>query len=198
MRRTLLGTIVVLLFVVVGWASVSDAHEGHGQASPQASPGAGTPTATGMGAAYLTITNQGEEADRLLGGETDVAAVVEIHEMSEKDGVMEMRPLADGLEIPAGETVELKPRGYHIMLIGLTRDLNRGDRYELTLQFEKAGEVTVTVEVLPTAEPAEGTPVAPVTAGDLTISNVWSRPAPALGGATHMGTPEATPGTHGM
>ncbi|MER3484909.1 MAG: hypothetical protein C4345_01930, partial [Chloroflexota bacterium] len=91
-----------------------------------------------------------------------------------------------------------KPGGYHIMLIGLTRDLKAGDRYELTLQFEKAGEVTLTVDVRPTAEPGAGTPVTSVTVGDLVISNVWSRPAPAMGGTMDHGTPEATPGMGGM
>jgi hypothetical protein len=195
MRRWMIGSFIVALAVMAMWVRTGDAH--HGEEGMSATP-AGTPAAMAMGAAYLTITNNGTEPDRLVGGTTAVAKVVEIHEVVNKDGVMQMRPLANGLDIPAGETVELKPGGYHIMLIGLTRDLKVGDRYELTLHFEKAGEVTLTVDVRPAAEPGAGTPVASVMVGDLAISNVWSRPAPAMAGAMNHGTPEATPGMHDM
>lgn len=198
MHRMIAGSIIIALLVAAIWTATSDAHEGHDHTTMSATPEPGTPVAMAMGAAYLTITNHGTESDRLVGAKTDVAKTVEIHEMVEKDGVMQMRPLAHGLEIPAGQTIELKPKSYHLMLIGLTRDLKPGDRYELTLVFEKAGEVVLTVDVRPTAEPGEGTPVAAVTAGDLTIANAWSRPAPAMGGAMTGGTPEATPGMSGM
>lgn len=198
MHRIFAGSIIIVLVFAAIWAGTGEAHEGHDHSSMSATPEFATPAAMAMGAAYLTITNNGSEPDRLVGGKTSVAQIVEIHEMAMKDGVMEMRPLANGLEIPAGQTVELKPKSYHLMLIGLTRDLKPGDRYELTLMFEKAGEVVLTVEVRPTAEPGMGTPVAAVTVGDLTITNVWSRPAPAMGGAMTGGTPEATPGMGGM
>lgn len=63
------------------------------------------------------------------------------------DGAMTMRELTDGLELPAGETIALEPGGYHIMLLDLVEPLVEGDSFELTLSFETAGEVTVTVDV---------------------------------------------------
>ena len=93
--------------------------------------------------------------------------------------MMEMRPLADGLAIPAGESVVLEPGGYHIMLIGLTGDLNAGESFTLTLTFEKAGEVTVeAIIVTGNDKPTEGY-AEPAVAGDITVSDVWSRAAPA-------------------
>jgi copper(I)-binding protein len=146
---------------------------------------------TGTAAAFMLVQNSGADDDVLLGGETGVAAVVEVHEMADVDGIMEMRPLADGLIIPAGGEEILEPAGYHIMLIGLREDLTNGRTYDLTLRFEKAGEVTVPVTIRPRAElSADSSPAAPVTVGDLTITDPWSRPAPATGLAD-MGTPAA-------
>lgn len=163
----------------------------HGTATPAAGHGDGS--MTGSGAAFMLIQNGGAEDDVLLGGETDVAGVVEVHEMADVDGMMEMRPLSDGLTIPAGGEETLEPGGYHIMLIGLKEDLTNGKTYDLTLHFAKAGEVTVPVTVRPRAELAAGAATAaPVIAGDLTITDPWSRPAPATG-MGEMGTPSATP-----
>lgn len=166
-----------------------------GMATPAASP-MSEMSMTGTGATFMMIQNAGAEDDVLLSGETDVAQVVEIHEMADDNGVMVMRPLADGLTIPAGSEEVLKPGGYHVMLIGLTEDLTNGMTYELTLNFARAGEVTLPVTVRPRAElAAEATSAAPVTVGEITISDPWSRPAPATGMAEmeQMATPEATP-----
>ena len=165
----------------------------HGTATPGAGHGDDDMGMTGTAAAFMLIQNGGAEDDVLLGGETDVANVVEVHEMADVDGVMEMRPLADGLTIAAGGEETLEPGGYHIMLFGLKEDLTNGKTYDLTLHFEKAGDVTVPVTVRPRAElAADATPAAPITVGDLTITGPWSRPAPATG-LGEMGTPEATP-----
>ena len=77
------------------------------------------------------------EVDRFL---SDKA---ELHEMGVKDGVMTMRPVAGGLEIPAGGKVALKPGGYHLMFIGLKRQPKQGEKFPATLTFEKAGSVKV-------------------------------------------------------
>ncbi len=98
------------------------------------------------GAAYMNITNGTGQADALLGVETDVAASPEIHETTEENGMMAMHPV-ERIEIPAGGTVELKPGGYHVMLIGLIRELEVGSMIDLTLKFEKAGDVKVVAEV---------------------------------------------------
>ena len=74
---------------------------------------------------------------RLVSVSSPAAGVVEVHEMAVVDNLMTMRRLA-GLELPAGRAVELKPGGYHIMMIGLTKDLRAGESFELTLTFERA------------------------------------------------------------
>ncbi len=89
-----------------------------------------TPGGAKVGGAYLKITNTGTEADRLVGGTLPVAAAVEVHEMSMTDGVMKMRKLDKGLEIKPGQTVELKPGGYHIMFTGLQRRPEAGPARE--------------------------------------------------------------------
>ena len=101
----------------------------------------------GTGAVFMVLKNKGGEADRLVGGQTDVAKVVEIHETVMKGEVMKMQMLANGLEVPAKGEVLLKPGGYHVMLIGMTRDLKVGDTFSLDLQFEKSGTITVEPEV---------------------------------------------------
>ncbi|RUY67895.1 copper chaperone PCu(A)C, partial [Mesorhizobium sp. M7A.F.Ca.CA.001.09.2.1] len=65
------------------------------------------------------------------------------HEMGVKDGVMTMRPVAGGLEIPAGGKVALAPGGYHLMFMGLKRQPKQGEKFSATLTFEKAGAVSV-------------------------------------------------------
>ena len=106
-----------------------------------------TPRGAKAGAGYLTIENKGSAPDRLVGASSDVAGKAQIHEMKMANGVMKMRPLDNGLEIPAGQTVKLAPDGYHIMLMDLKSQLKRGEKLPLTLTFEKAGKVTVTFEV---------------------------------------------------
>lgn len=139
----------------------------------------------------MEIRNDGADADTLLGASTDVSQAVEIHSMEMEGGVMTMRPLPEGLTIPAGETASLKPQGYHVMLINLTRDLRPGDRFQLTLTFAKAGDVAVNV-VVGAGKPDDAETV---TTGSLTIEGAWSRPAPMLdgGGAAqdHSATPAA-------
>lgn len=98
-------------------------------------------------AGYVVIENTGDEDDKLLGVKTSVADKSEVHRTSMSEaGVMRMRP-APELLIPAGETVEFKSGGDHIMLMGVRTPLKAGDFIDLTLTFERAGEVTVTTQV---------------------------------------------------
>ncbi|NJL92948.1 MAG: copper chaperone PCu(A)C [Anaerolineae bacterium] len=100
-----------------------------------------------IGAAYMRIANQGETVLSLVGGATEAAAVVEIHEMAMGEGdVMMMRPMP-ALELPAGETVVLEPGGLHVMLIGVSEDLAVGQAIPLTLVLEDGTEVTLAVPV---------------------------------------------------
>ena len=107
-----------------------------------------TPKGASVGAGYLKIANAGTSADRLVGGSSDVASSFQIHEMTMEKGVAKMRPLKDGLEIKPGQTVELAPGGFHIMLAGLKKPLNKGDHFNATLTFEKAGTVDVEFDVM--------------------------------------------------
>ena len=107
-------------------------------------------------AAYMTIHNLGTDAETLRGASSPKAARVEIHETEMTDqGVMKMRPLEDGLALPAGETATLKPGGRHIMVMGLDSALAKGATLPLTLDFERAGlvEVSVPVGTGPSAAP---------------------------------------------
>jgi uncharacterized protein YcnI len=93
-----------------------------------------------VGAGYLKIRNTGSEADTLVSVETPVAARGEIHDMTMTDGVMRMRRLSDGIEIPAGGNIELKPGGMHLMFIDLKQALVEGERIPVKLTF-KSGAV---------------------------------------------------------
>ncbi|TRW96911.1 copper chaperone PCu(A)C [Paracoccus sp. M683] len=96
---------------------------------------------------YVEIRNGGAD-DALTGIATPAAAMPMLHETVVTDGVASM-PHAMSVPVPAGEIVKLAPGGYHGMLMQLTGALNEGDSFPVTLTFEKAGEVTVDVEVVP-------------------------------------------------
>ena len=134
-----------------------------------------SPMMASAGAAYMVIENTGSAADALIGASSTVATSTEVHETYEMPaesgmpmespaasggmggmespaasggmgGMLGMRPVAR-VEIPAGGKLELKPGSYHIMLIGLNQELKVGDKIEITLKLEKAGDVKVTAEV---------------------------------------------------
>ena len=96
---------------------------------------------------FMTLTNSGAAADTLIAARSPAAARVEIHEMAMQGDVMRMRELSDGLPLPAGDTVQLAPGGYHLMFMELAGPLAEGDRIDLTLTFEHAGEVTLPLPV---------------------------------------------------
>jgi hypothetical protein len=108
------------------------------------------------GGGFLKLINQGPSADKLLSGKADVSGRVELHSMRMEGDVMRMRQV-DTIDVPAGGTVELKPGGMHLMFLELKAPLKAGDKFPLVLRFEKAGEVTVQVNVeapKPDAAPA--------------------------------------------
>lgn len=96
-------------------------------------------------AAYFTLVNRGA-ADRLTGAATPIANSAELHESSNENGVMKMRHVPT-LALDPGKPVTLAPGGYHVMLMGLKNPLKTGDSFPLTLSFERAPPVTVTVKV---------------------------------------------------
>jgi copper(I)-binding protein len=111
-----------------------------------------TPKGAEVAGAYFKITNTGTTPDRLVGGSSPVAGRFEIHEMSMDNGVMKMRPVPNGLEIKPGESVELKPGAYHVMMLDLKQPLNKGDHVKATLKFEKAGPVDIEYNVVGVGE----------------------------------------------
>ncbi|RJG03552.1 copper chaperone PCu(A)C [Noviherbaspirillum sedimenti] len=98
-------------------------------------------------AAYINIENRGSTADRLVGASSPVAGTTEIHVMTMNGNVMKMREVGE-IAIDSGATVVMRPgEGYHIMLLNLKKPLKAGERFPLTLRFEKAGKVKVSVEI---------------------------------------------------
>jgi copper(I)-binding protein len=100
----------------------------------------------GTSAAYLTIANSGGTADALLKAESDVANTVELHTMTMENNVMKMFPV-EKIDIPANGKAELKPGGFHVMLIGLRHDLKEGEVVKLTLTFQNSGKIEVEAPV---------------------------------------------------
>jgi copper(I)-binding protein len=98
------------------------------------------------GAGFMTLKNNDSAPDRLISAASPAARVVELHTHIREGDVMRMRPVAD-IPVPPGQTVHLRPGGLHVMLIGLTEPLRQGASVPLTLRFERAGEVQVTLSV---------------------------------------------------
>ena len=186
---TIIAALVAILATTLGGSLVAAQHDhGHGHATPDAHDGH-MMGGTGTGVVYMTIENTGDEDDALIGASTDRAQMVEVHEMRVKDDIGMMVAHDGPLVVPGGDSVALEPAGLHIMLIDLNDDIRLGDTFDLTLEFERAGEVTVPVTAVLDAEDAEGETIE---AGDLKISGVWSRPAPRIDGASPA-TPDASP-----
>ena len=116
------------------------------------------PAKSGNGAAYMTLSNEGKAPDRLVAvSAPDVARSAELHESStDAQGVMRMRPVEGGVEVPPGGEARLAPGGYHVMLVGLKHPLAEGKNFPLVLTFAKAGKVTVDVAVEKGAAGAAG------------------------------------------
>lgn len=148
-------------------AQAGGGHAGHGShgAAPAAQASGiavstawtrATPPGSKVAGGFFTIENKSGAADRLIGGSTDASGIFEVHEMAMNNGIMQMRALEKGLEIPSGGKVELKPGGFHIMLIDLKRQLKDGDTVTGELVFEKAGKVPVSFKVMPIGSTSGG------------------------------------------
>jgi copper(I)-binding protein len=117
-----------------------------------------TPKGASSGAAYLTITNKGTAPDRVSCVSSDASAQCQIHSMTMDNGVMKMRPVEGGLEIKPGETVTLKPSGFHVMLVDLKQPLQQGKMAEAMFKFENAGTVKVEFPIAAIGASAPGAP----------------------------------------
>ena len=116
-----------------------------------------TPGGAQTAAAYVTILSP--TGDRLTAAATPAAQKADLHSMTMDGNVMKMRQV-DGVDLPAGQAVTLKPGGYHIMLTGLAQPLTEGQTFPLALSFDKAGtrEVTVTVQKVGSMGPGANMP----------------------------------------
>lgn len=108
-------------------------------------------------AVYMTVRNSGSQPDTLLAVKTPIGSATELHRTSNEDGVMKMRQMTAGIDIPAGGEVKLEPGGLHIMVLGLTAPLKESDRYPVTFVFKSAGEIAgeIQVEKQPAGKPAD-------------------------------------------
>ena len=143
MKRWMLLLMVVLLFVLAACSSGSDGIRVDG------AWGRVSPMNAANGAFYMQLVNDSSEDDTLLSATADLCGTVELHEsyMGE-DGMMAMRPVEGGnILVPAGETIELKVGGLHVMCLGITSGFEVGQTIPVMLMFEKAGEVQVDVEI---------------------------------------------------
>ena len=147
MRKTLLLFLSISLFLT-GCASSSDvvAQDFWVKSSEMSTRG-------GMTAVYGTLTNNSSQDVVLVGGATEIAGVVEVHEMSMIGGEMMMQEIDGGLVIPAGKSIVLEPGGNHLMLMMLTDDLEAGEEISVTFDFDGAEDLTIDGIV---AKPAEG------------------------------------------
>lgn len=106
-----------------------------------------TPPGATTGAGYFALFNNGPEADRLVKVSSPVAPMAAVHRMAVRDGVMTMKPVEGGIEVPAGGRLALEPGGDHLMLMGLAKPFVEGETVPVTLFFEKAGAVEVQLQV---------------------------------------------------
>ena len=107
-----------------------------------------TPPGARSGGAFFVVANSGATPDKLIGVASPVAGNAEIHQMAMDGGVMRMRAVPE-VDVPPGGKVELKPGGYHVMLLDLKQPLKVGDKVPLTLTFQNAGSIGVSVDVEP-------------------------------------------------
>jgi copper(I)-binding protein len=146
------GLVIALIFTIDAWAQTGGVEIKDAWARA-------TPGGADIAGVYLTIVSP--IADRLVGVSSPASQKAELHQMTMDGGVMKMRQV-DAIDLPAGQTVTMKPGGYHIMLTGLTQPLKEGQTFAMTLSFDKAGsrEVTVTVRKVgamgPQGQPGTG------------------------------------------
>jgi copper(I)-binding protein len=138
------GAIMLAFALLVAGSHMAAAHEFKiGDLEIEHPWSRATPAGAKVGGGYLAITNNGSAPDRLVSITSDISDKAELHQMAVKDGVMTMRPIEGGLEIPAGGKVDLKSGAFHLMFVGLKQPLKQGESFAATLTFEKAGSVEV-------------------------------------------------------
>ena len=146
MRRTLIDFLAAISLTLAAILALASPGQASGIMVTKAFARASASPSATSGAAYISLMNHGPVDDRLLSVATPAAKTAEIHKSEIVDGVMKMDPVG-ALDLPSHGMLEMKPGGYHIMLMGLTQPLKKGEEIEMTLTFEKAGEVKVKMPV---------------------------------------------------
>lgn len=137
--RTTLVAALLAVFAAPALAEGIEIHEAYAFSAYEGSP---------TGAAFMVLHNHGAVDDRLIGVQSDIAMKVELHQtIAQADGTMLMRPVEAPLDLPVGGEVMLAHGGYHVMFMGLNAPLVDGESITVTLIFEVAGPVEVTVPV---------------------------------------------------
>lgn len=144
MKKLILTTMAVT--ALASGQAIADDHGSHGIMVHNVYA---YPTKASMPAAaiFMEIVNNSTDNDRLIAVKVDDVERAEIHTMEMDGDIMRMRKV-DGLDIPAGNSLNLSPGGHHVMVFGLEEDWNAGDDEDVTLVFEKAGEVEYDMQVI--------------------------------------------------
>jgi copper(I)-binding protein len=137
-----------LLILLLGLLAGAPASAGEPTIKIEKAWARATTSAAATGVVYLSLADTGPAADRLIGVATPVAGHAGMHIMVMEGSVMQMHPV-DAVDVKPGERIQFKPNGLHIMLTNLKQPLTRGERFPVTLEFEKAGKVDAEVLVLP-------------------------------------------------
>jgi len=144
--RTLAASIAIAAITTVSSAAIAHEYKAGSLEidHPWARPTIGS---SKNAAAYMTLSNSGDSADTLLAVKSDAADHVTLHESRMDGEIMRMVPVKGGIEVPPHGTVELKPLGLHVMLMGLGKPLKEGEKFPMTLVFAKQGDVKVEVKI---------------------------------------------------
>jgi copper(I)-binding protein len=173
--------LILAALATAGVSGITALHLDHGPA-PLRALSCGAEWSADSGDAVpvsVSIDNDGDQDDRLIGASTPVAHCVSIQRTRLVDGRRQSLRLPDGLLIPAGATTLLQPGASHLALFGLRVDLEQGETFPLTLYFDRTGEVNLIVRVRRRVDAAGVAPLPPAAVGDLCISGASAQPAPA-------------------
>jgi copper(I)-binding protein len=143
MHRLFACAVLATLLFLPGSADAEQA----GAISVKAAWSRATPEGADVAVGYFTITNNGDAPDRLVSANADFAGQTEMHQMTMANGVMRMRPVPEGVTIPAKGSVVFSPDSYHLMFMGLKGPFKEGETVAGSLTFEHAGKVEITFNV---------------------------------------------------
>ena len=139
-KSSLSGVLLALALALPAHAQAIEVHDAYARTAYPGAPSA---------AAFMVIYNRGDAPDRLIGVQSPVAARVELHtHIDAGGGVMQMRPVEDGLPLPTGGQIVMQRGGNHVMMMGVTEELTHGDAVPVTLVFESGQVLDLMVEVL--------------------------------------------------